>query len=163
MPKPTGLSSPVRSTRQSINQSVRNYLEWSKWQCHCLYESACNWVQLWYTIQHRTVLIIFPFILQTVIMARILSTAYIIWCLMARMAMDGQWRFRHCRTLDATEDYSLYRAVLYVLEAVKITAARWELNFISNDVVLVDTIAVELCISITNLGTEVLLPDIHCV
>jgi len=39
---------------------------------NCSYECAYNWVQLWYTVQHRTVLIIFPLILQTMIIAQII-------------------------------------------------------------------------------------------
>jgi len=38
-----------------------------------LYECVYNSVQMWYTIQHRTVLIILPLILQTIIIARIVS------------------------------------------------------------------------------------------
>ena len=41
---------------------------------NCSYECAYNWVgmQLWYTIQHRTVLIIFLLSLQTITIARII-------------------------------------------------------------------------------------------
>jgi len=41
---------------------------------NCSYVCAYNCVQLWYTAQHRTVLIIFPLILQTVIIAQMPST-----------------------------------------------------------------------------------------
>ena len=39
----------------------------------CSYVCAYNYVQLWYTVQHRTFLIIFPLILQTIITAQMVS------------------------------------------------------------------------------------------
>jgi len=41
---------------------------------NCSYVCAYHYVQLSYTTQHRTVLIIFPLILQTIIIAQMMST-----------------------------------------------------------------------------------------
>ena len=40
---------------------------------NCSYVCAYNCVQLWYTVQHWTVLVIFPLILQTIITAQMVS------------------------------------------------------------------------------------------
>jgi len=41
---------------------------------NCSYVCACRCSQLSYTIQHRTVLIIFPLIFHTIIIAQMMST-----------------------------------------------------------------------------------------
>ena len=43
------------------------------WHKNCSYECAYNWVELCYTIQHRTVLVIFPSILQIITITWIFS------------------------------------------------------------------------------------------
>ena len=55
------------------NYSGTNHRIAANYPSKCSYECAYNWVQLWYTIQHRTVLIIFTLILQTVITVQRLS------------------------------------------------------------------------------------------
>jgi len=41
---------------------------------NCSYVCAYHYAQLSYTAQHRTILIIFPLILQTIIIAQMMST-----------------------------------------------------------------------------------------
>ena len=51
-----------------------NLLNLKQFICkNCSYQCVYDCVQLCYTIQHRTVLIIFPLILQTIIIAEMLS------------------------------------------------------------------------------------------
>jgi len=42
--------------------------------CVCACVCVCHCAQLLYTTQHRTLLIIFPLILQTIIIAQVMST-----------------------------------------------------------------------------------------
>jgi len=67
----------VNMNKQKLNQNLKPTVNFK----NCSYVCAYHCAQLSYTTQHRTVLIIFPLILQTIIIAQTMSTG-----------KDGEWQ-----------------------------------------------------------------------
>jgi len=86
----------IRSLWQGVNLNQQSTVK-TACVCVCVYHCA----QLSYTTQHRTVLIIFPFILQTVIIAQMLSVGgeWFEVCYMTQQLLAGYHCFQWCATI----------------------------------------------------------------